>query len=68
MTKLPGSFMPRANESKAHSLEAELHKHKLAMHEIDIIAGNTIPPDGKDAAFGALGEIIKILNPFRIRR
>lgn len=39
---------------------------RLAMHEIDIVASNTIPPDGKEAAFAALGEIIKLLNPFRL--
>ena len=36
-----------------------------ALHEIDVIASNTIPPDGKDAAFGALDQILRVLLPFR---
>jgi hypothetical protein len=37
----------------------------LALHEISIIAENTIPPDGPEAAYGALDEILKIILPFR---
>lgn len=44
----------------------ELEEMRMALHMIDVEASNTIPPDGKDAAFAALGRIIRIINPFRI--
>lgn len=39
---------------------------RLAMHEIDIEAANTIPPDGKAAAFATLERITRLINPFRL--
>lgn len=45
--------------------QALVHKLRMALHMIDVEASNTIPPDGKDAAFAALGRIIRIINPFR---
>lgn len=47
-------------------LLAEIERLRIALHEIDIEAANTIPPDGKDAAFAALFRIAQIINPFRI--
>lgn len=46
--------------------DAEIERLRIALHEIDIEAANTIPPDGKDAAFAALFRIAQIINPFRI--
>jgi len=43
----------------------ELHTMTLALHEISIIAENTISPDGPEAAYGALAEILRIIQPFR---
>lgn len=37
----------------------------LALNEICIIAENTIPSDGPEAAYGALADILKIIQPFR---
>lgn len=47
---------------------AEIERLRIALHEIDIEAANTIPPDGKDAAFAALFRIAQIINPFRLPR
>lgn len=46
----------------------EIERLRIALHEIDIEAANTIPPDGKDAAFAALFRIAQIINPFRLPR
>ena len=46
----------------------EIERLREALHEIDIEAANTIPPDGKDAAFAALTRIVQIINPFRLPR
>lgn len=47
---------------------AEIAALRTAMHEIDVEAANTIPPDGKQAAFAALERITRIINPFRATR
>lgn len=44
----------------------EVERLRMALHEIDVIAGNTIPSDGKQAAYGALEAITRLINPFRI--
>ena len=44
---------------------ATIRAAMAALHEIDIIASNTIAPDGKDAAFCALDQILRLLLPFR---
>jgi hypothetical protein len=48
------------------STAQEIERLKTALHEIDIEAMNTIPSDGKEAAFAALDRIARIINPFRI--
>lgn len=45
--------------------DAEIASLRAALHEIDIEASNTIPPDGKVAAFAALDRIMRLINPFR---
>ena len=60
-------------KEKEMTVEDEMAMHEtqrwspetLALHEIAIIAENTIPPDGPEAAYGALDEILKIILPFR---
>lgn len=59
---------PFEPSSYAAGLRGEVEALRLAMHEIDIEAGNTIPPDGKEAAFAALDRITAIINPFRLPR
>lgn len=58
----------RRHDAKAEALRAENERLREALHEIDIEAANTIPPDGKDAAFAALFRIAQIINPFRLTR
>lgn len=41
---------------------------RTALHEIDVEVFNTIPPDGNEAAWGALGRIRDIIAPFRTVR
>ena len=55
-------------EAEKAALVAEVERLRVALHEIDLEASNTIPPDGGDAAFGALDAILRIINPFRIER
>lgn len=47
---------------------AENERLRIALHQIDTEAANTIPPDGKDAAFAALFRIAQIINPFHLPR
>ena len=47
------------------SADYEISELRTALHDIAIIAENTIPPDGPEAAYGALDEILKIILPFR---
>lgn len=58
----------RAMHQYAAGLQGEVERLRLALHEIDVEAANTIPPDGKDAAFAALNRITAIINPFRLPR
>ena len=53
------------SQSKLAQAEALERRLREALHEIDVEAFNTIPSDGKAAAFAALGRIAKIINPFR---
>ena len=61
------------NTTEVFSVEDEMAMYEtqrwspetLALHEIAIVAENTIPPDGPEAAYGALDEILKIILPFR---
>lgn len=50
------------------ALARSAERMREALHEIDIEAANTIPRDGKDAAFAALERITRIINPFRARQ
>jgi hypothetical protein len=47
-------------------LRAEVAALRAGLHEIDYIASNTIPRDGKEAAFAALAEIAGVTNRFRL--
>lgn len=38
---------------------------RVALNDIDVIAGTTIPPDGDAAAWAALDAIIALIHPFR---
>lgn len=52
-------------DARVDELEVEIERLRGCLHKIDIIASNTIPRDGKDAAFGALDDILRELHPFR---
>jgi hypothetical protein len=44
----------------------EVRRLRQVLHEISIEAGNTIPPDGEEAAFAALDRIMRLILPFRL--
>jgi len=48
------------------AMAEENKRLREALHEIDIEAANTIPPDGAEAGFAALERIVRIINPFRL--
>lgn len=52
-------------QAKAEAAEAENAKLLRTLEEIDFEAFNTIPPDGKEAAFAALTRISKLIDPYR---
>lgn len=54
------------SDAERAALVAEVAALRECLHAIDIEAGNTIPPDGGEAAFGALDCITRLINPFRI--
>jgi len=45
---------------------AERDALRQTLHDIDVEAGNTIRPDGRKAAFSALGRIVQLINPHRM--
>ena len=51
--------------ARAEAAEAENAKLLRTLEEIDFEAFNTIPPDGKEAAFAALTRIAKLIDPYR---
>ena len=65
-----GNFdsVPMRMISTLDQQSAEIARLREALHAIDIEAGNTIPPDGKEAAFAALRHILRIIGPFRLHR
>lgn len=63
--KMLAGFVQAKLETK--EAQAENSRLRMCLHEIDIEAGNTIPPDGGDAAFAALDRIVRLINPFRLR-
>lgn len=58
----------RDKDDRITAQQAEIARLRIALHEIDVEAANTIPPDGLDAAHQCLFRITQIINPFRPKR
>jgi len=56
---------PKVASDTGAGLRHENELLRVALNEIDVIAGTTTPPDGDAAAWRALEDIIKLIHPFR---
>jgi len=67
----PGqSYLPEVCKlnREIERLRKERDGLRVALHEIDVLASNTIPSDGAEAAQSTLCEIITLINPHRQAR